>query len=173
MTAGPPASRHSMTSVERLIADIFESPATKTPSHETWNLKFLYGSIRWALTVNCCTRSSSRGRLGLLAELHDDELGWAQRSEGDDDVHDARGLVGRRRRLAVDLDEVGLVARAPGERAVAELDAHEAADRGPQGRPQRLVVGLEDGPLNAVVDARAQEDRRAPDRHVAPFAARG
>src|SRR5689334_4292769 len=169
---GPPASRHSMTSVERLIADIFDRPATYWLSHLTRNLKFLYGSSRWVFTENGGTASSSRGGLGLLAEFDDDELGGAQRREPHEDVHDARGLVDLRRRLGVDLHEVGVIAGAPGERPVAELDLHEAADRRPQARPQRLVVGLEHRPLDPVVDAGPQEDRGPADGDVAPFTRR-
>src|SRR3569623_1583265 len=49
---GSPPSRCSTTSVLRLSALTFETPATLRPSHLTRNLKFLYGSNRCALTVN-------------------------------------------------------------------------------------------------------------------------
>src|SRR6266536_5910466 len=101
---------------------------------------------------------SSGGRLRFLAQLHDDKLRGTKRREPDEDVHDPSRLVHFRRGVGVDLDEVRVVARAPGERTVAELNVHEAADRRAKARPQWLVVGLEYGPLDAVVDARPEED---------------
>src|SRR4029453_12963508 len=50
---GSPPSRCFTTSVVRLSAETLLTPATYRPSHLTRNLKFLYGSNRCALTVNC------------------------------------------------------------------------------------------------------------------------
>src|SRR6266404_8566885 len=50
---GSPPSRCLTTSVVRLSALHLLTPATYLPSHLRRNLKFLYGSNRWALTVNC------------------------------------------------------------------------------------------------------------------------
>src|SRR6185436_20673597 len=54
---GSPPSRCSTTSVVRLSAPTLLIPATYLPSHLTRNLKFLYGSKRCALTVNCAIAS--------------------------------------------------------------------------------------------------------------------
>src|SRR6476620_2006408 len=50
---GSPPSLCSTTSVDRLSAPTLLIPATYRPSHFTRNLKFLYGSKRVALTLNC------------------------------------------------------------------------------------------------------------------------
>src|SRR6266446_5071618 len=50
---GSPPSRCSTTSVARLSALTLLMPATYRPSHFSRNLKFLYGSNRWVLTLNC------------------------------------------------------------------------------------------------------------------------
>src|SRR3954466_9723363 len=50
---GSPPSRCSTTSVVRLSAPTLLMPATYRPSHLTRNLKFLYGSNRSGLTLNC------------------------------------------------------------------------------------------------------------------------
>src|SRR5258705_1510603 len=50
---GSPPSRCFTTSVVRLRALHLLTPATYLPSHLRRNLKFLYGSNRCALTVNC------------------------------------------------------------------------------------------------------------------------
>src|ERR1700730_18308658 len=50
---GSPPSRCLTTSVVRLRVLHLLTPATYFPSHLRRNLKFLYGSNRWALTVNC------------------------------------------------------------------------------------------------------------------------
>src|SRR5215213_8804009 len=52
---GSPPSRCSPTSVDRFRAPTLLTPATYLPSHFTRNLKFLYGSNRSALTLNCAT----------------------------------------------------------------------------------------------------------------------
>src|SRR4030081_3392784 len=50
---GSPPSRCFTTSVVRLSIPHLLTPATYLPSHLTRNLKFLYGSKRCALAVNC------------------------------------------------------------------------------------------------------------------------
>src|SRR4051812_28920114 len=50
---GSPPSRCFTTSVVRLRLETLLMPATYFPSHFTRNLKFLYGSKRWAFTLNC------------------------------------------------------------------------------------------------------------------------
>src|SRR3954471_13320800 len=50
---GSPPSRCSTISVERFNAPTLLMPATYRPSHLTRNLKFLYGSKRVGLTLNC------------------------------------------------------------------------------------------------------------------------
>src|SRR5262245_31810767 len=91
---GSPPSRCLTTSVVRLIDETLLTPATYLPSHLTRNLKFLYGSKRCVLTLNCAIavpppESSGRQLAGHLLDLNDDELGGLQRREADDDVHDA------------------------------------------------------------------------------------
>src|SRR5882724_5127205 len=50
---GSPLSLCFTTSVERFNIPTLLTPATYRPSHLTRNLKFLYGSNRVVLTVNC------------------------------------------------------------------------------------------------------------------------
>src|SRR6266498_63343 len=50
---GSPPSRCFTTSVVRLSPVTLLTPATYLPSHFTRNLKFLYGSNRCGLTLNC------------------------------------------------------------------------------------------------------------------------
>src|SRR6188472_686990 len=50
---GSPPSRCFTTSVVRFSPPTLLTPATYLPSHFTRNLKFLYGSNRLALTLNC------------------------------------------------------------------------------------------------------------------------
>src|SRR3989440_8451502 len=50
---GSPPSRCLTTSVVRLSPPTLLTPATYLPSHFTRNLKFLYGSNRCVLTLNC------------------------------------------------------------------------------------------------------------------------
>src|SRR5215475_5839725 len=68
---GSPPSRCLTTSVVRLSADTLLTPATYLPSHLTRNLKFLYGSKRWALTTNCAMGLLSVSGLELAGELGD------------------------------------------------------------------------------------------------------
>src|SRR6266496_6724401 len=53
---GSPPSRCLTTSVVRFSELTLLTPATYLPSHLTRNLKFLYGSKRCALTVNCAIK---------------------------------------------------------------------------------------------------------------------
>src|SRR6266849_301918 len=55
---GSPPSRCSTTSVVRLSPPTLLTPATYLPSHFTRNLKFLYGSHRCGLTLNCAMACS-------------------------------------------------------------------------------------------------------------------
>src|SRR4029077_11514166 len=55
---GSPPSRCFTTSVVRLSALHLLTPATYLPSHFTRNLKFLYGSNRCGLTLNCAMACS-------------------------------------------------------------------------------------------------------------------
>src|SRR3990172_1429324 len=68
---GSPPSRCFTTSVVRLRPLTLLMPATYWPSHFTRNLKFLYGSKRCGLTLNCAIDASSlRGDLaGHLLKL--------------------------------------------------------------------------------------------------------
>src|SRR4030095_10698018 len=59
---GSPPSRCLTTSVVRFRVDTLLRPATYLPSHFTRNLKFLYGSKRCALTLNCAMSLSPRFR---------------------------------------------------------------------------------------------------------------
>src|SRR3954465_12784102 len=52
LVEGSPPERCLTISVVRLSTETLETPATYRPSHFTRNLKFLYGSNRWALTLN-------------------------------------------------------------------------------------------------------------------------
>src|SRR5260221_606614 len=60
LVEGSPPSRCSTISVVRLRADTLLTPATYRPSHLTLNLKFLYGSKRFGLTVNSVIGASLR-----------------------------------------------------------------------------------------------------------------
>src|SRR5215207_3906969 len=175
---GSPASRHSTISVVFFRALHLLRPATYWLLILTLNLKFRYGSKRCGLAVNLAISdtphlwpgASSGGRLvDLLAELEHDELGRLERREADQDVDDAGVDVSLRRRLAVTLDEERLGGGATLEGPGAELEHHEGRDVEPQRGPQRLVVRLEDGPLDAVVDALLQVDGGAADGDVTPL----
>src|SRR5260370_37530624 len=58
MLLGSPPSRCCTTSVVRLSPPTLLTPATYFPSHFTRNLKFLYGSNRCGLTLNCAMTCS-------------------------------------------------------------------------------------------------------------------
>src|SRR5215212_8016858 len=58
---GSPPSRCSTTSVVRFRALTLLTPATYLPSHFRRNLKFLYGSKRCGLTLNCAMTSHLLG----------------------------------------------------------------------------------------------------------------
>src|SRR5579864_1557444 len=111
---GSPPSRCFTTSVVRFSIPHLLTPATYLPSHLTRNLKFLYGSKRCALAVNCAMRIPSLGRglscdlAGHLLDLDDDELRRLQRSEADDDVDDSQVDVILRGGFVITLYEVGV-----------------------------------------------------------------
>ena len=69
----------------------------------------------------------------------------------------------------VALDEVGLARRRALKRALAEQVVHERADVQPDLRPERLVVGLEDHPLRAAVEALFDVKSEAAHRNVLVF----
>src|SRR5262245_23282298 len=143
---GSPPSRCLTTSVVRLSMPTLLTPATYRPSHLTRNLKFLYGSNRCALTLNWAMRSPP-AQGGQLLDPDDDELGRLQRREADHHVDDAAVDVTLGGRLGVALDQVGLARRAALEGALAEQVLHEGADVEADLGPQRLVIGLENNPL--------------------------
>src|SRR3954471_4490139 len=166
-----PPSRCRTTSVVRLRALTLLTPATYRPSHFTRNLKFLYGSRRAALTVNSATESSSDLRGGAeLLDVDQHELRRLERCETDEDVHDSPVDVVLRVVLRVALDEVRLLGSTALEHALPPQGVHERTHVEPDGGPQRLVVGLEDHPLGAPVEALLDEQRRAAHRHVLPLA---
>src|SRR5262245_22872155 len=77
LVLGSPPSRCFTTSVVRFRALTLQTPATYRPSHFTRNLKFLYGSNRWALTLNWAMARSSGSGWDLasdLLDLQDDKL---------------------------------------------------------------------------------------------------
>src|SRR5690606_1132256 len=134
------------------------------PSHLTRNLKFLYGSNRWALTLNWAIGASSHGHLaGHLLDLDDDELGRLERGEPDHDVDDPEVDVGLGGGLLVALHEVRLPRGPPLERALAEQGLQERPDVQPDLRPQRLVVRLEHDPLRPPVETLLEEQREPAD----------
>src|SRR4030088_544794 len=95
---GSPPSRCSKTSVVRFSAVTLLTPATYFPFHFTRNLKFLYGSQRCALTVNCAMFASialCRSYADDLLDLDDDEFGRTQRRKADDNIDAALVLVER------------------------------------------------------------------------------
>src|SRR5690242_8096512 len=97
LVEGSPPSRCFTTSVVRLSPVTLLTPATYCPSHFTRNLKFLYGSKRFVLTVNSAIRSSLAGGLsGHLLDLNYDKLGRLQRSKPHDNIHDAEIDIGLR-----------------------------------------------------------------------------
>src|SRR6476646_3843321 len=87
---------------------------------------------------------------GDLLDLDDDELGRLERSEADDDVHDPAVDVRLGRRLLVTFHEVGVPRGGPLERPLAEEAVHEDADVQADLGPERLVIRLEDDPLEAL-----------------------
>src|SRR5262245_32978065 len=163
LVLGSPPSRCLTTSVVRLRAPTFDTPATYLPSHFTRNLKFLYGSKRPGLTLNWAMSSSLRLRLASeLLDADHDELSRLERREADEDVDDPLVDVALGRRRAVALHEVGVARRGALERALAEQVLHERADVEADLGPQRFVVGLEHRPLQAVEEAVLDVERHAP-----------
>src|SRR5215212_8382362 len=106
---------------------------------------------------------------GHLLDLDDDELGGLERSEADEDVDDAEVDVILGRGLSVALDEVSLSRRAPLKGALAEEVLHEGADVQPYLSPQRLVVRLEDHPLQVAIQGLLEEQGEPPHGDVLPL----
>src|SRR2546422_2188315 len=159
---GSPPSRCSTTSVVRLSALTLLMPATYRPSHFSRNLKFLYGSNRWVLTLNCAipvlppvrALASSASGLDLAGDLLDldhDELSRLERREPDEDVHDAAVHVILCRCLLVAFHEVRVAWGLAGKGALAKQTVHERADVEANLRPQRFVVRFEHHPLGAAI----------------------
>src|SRR6266702_6282427 len=131
------------------------------------NLKFLYGSKRTALTANWAKASSSDLDLaGHLLQVDDDELRGLERRETHPHVHDAAIAIVLGRGLGVAANEVRVSRLRPLERALPEERVHEGADVEADLRPKRLVVWLEDDPLQPAIEAFLDEERGAPDRNV-------
>src|SRR6185369_6066727 len=93
-------------------------------------------------------------------------LEWCK---ADENVDDTVVNVLLRGGGAVALHKERVVRLGALEGAGAKLSQHEGADVESQTGPQRFVIRFEDGPLNAVVDADAQEDRHSSHWDVAPF----
>src|SRR5262249_32018169 len=100
---------------------------------------------------------------GDLLDDDDHELGWLQRRETHRDIHNAEVAVGLRGGLLVAFDEVGLRGGGALERPLAEKAVHEGPEIQADLRPKRLVVGLEDHPLRAAIQAFLEEQRETPD----------
>src|SRR5829696_3464425 len=167
---GSPPSRCRTTSVVRFRALTLLTPATYLPSHFTRNLKFLYGSKRSVLTLNCGIISSLRLELsGHLLDLDDHDLRRLQGCETDHDVHDAAVYVVLRRGLLVALDEVRLPWALALESTLAEERLHEGADVQADLCPQGFVVRFEDHPLRPPVKTLFDVERQTADRDVLPF----
>src|SRR6476660_9001734 len=106
---------------------------------------------------------------GATLDSESNEFGRPQRREADLDVHDAVVDLVLGHRVGSALHEVRLVGRSPGEGALTKERREEAIDRLPDGRPQWLVVRLEDDPLRALLDAVLEVDQQPPDAYVPPF----
>src|SRR3954467_1146724 len=90
---------------------------------------------------------------GQLLDPYEHELGRLQWGKADEDVHDASVDVRLRGCLRIALDEVRVLGCRTLERALSEERVHERADVQPELSPERLVVGLENDPLQAAVQA--------------------
>src|SRR5438105_2938583 len=105
--------------------------------------------------------------IDLLAQLENDEFGGLERCETDQDVDYAVINILLCCGGAIALDEKGVIRLATLESSSTELCQHKRANVQPQAGPERLVIGFEDGPLDAVVDADTQEDRHTPYGNIA------
>src|SRR5206468_3755206 len=106
---------------------------------------------------------------GHLLDFDDDEFGRLEWREADHDVDNAQVNVVLSRGFLIALHEVSVARGHALERALAEKPVHECADVEPNLRPQWLVVGLEDDPLSAAIEALLDEQRRAPHGNVLPL----
>ena len=87
--------------------------------------------------------------LGLgrrLTDAEDDELSGPEDGQADQEDHTAVVEVVLRHRRAVAADEVGLLGGRALEGTAPALEAEEILDGAPELLPERLPVGLEDGP---------------------------
>src|SRR6266699_1267158 len=172
---GSPPSRWVTASVERLRVLTLLMPATYFPSHLTRNLKFLYGSNRCALTANCgaamvsscsCALILNFDLTGHLLQVEDHELGRLEWCESHDDVDDAQIPVILCGGFPVALDEIGVAGRLALECSLPEQIVHEGAHVQPDLGIQRLVVGLEDHPLEPAIEAFFDVEGEPPDGNV-------
>src|SRR4029434_2181569 len=97
------------------------------------------------------------------------KLGGFQRSEADEDVHDAEVDVVLGRRLPIALHEIRLARRTALKCALAEQVVHERADIHSDLSPERLVVGLEHDPLRAAIQTLLEKESDASHRDIFPF----
>src|SRR5579864_1579077 len=150
---GSPPSRCFTSSVVRLSIPHLLTPATYLPSHLTRNLKFLYGSKRCALAVNCAMRVPSLGRdlSGHLLDLDNHKLCRLQRGKADHDIDDAQVDVILGGSFLVALYKICVGRRHPLEGVLPEQVLHERAHVQPNLRPQWLVIGLEHDPLQRAI----------------------
>src|SRR5215475_4179219 len=151
---GSPPSRCFTTSVVRLSELTLLTPATYLLSHFTRNLKFLYGSKRSALTVNCAIGVSlslgwprheqdlnlDLNLTGYLLELEHHKLRGFEWREAYDDVDDPEIDIVLRRGLFIALYKIGVARRGSLESALPKQVVHESADVEPYLRPERFVV---------------------------------
>src|SRR5437870_3115076 len=168
---GSPPSRCFTTSVVRLSIPHLLTPATYLPSHLTRNLKFLYGSKRCALAVNCAIRLPSLGRdlSGHLLDLDNYKFRRLQWGKADHNVDDAQVDVILCGSFLVALYKICVGRRYPLESVLPEQVMHKSANVQPNLRPQRLVVGLKHDPFQCTIKTFLNEQGRAPNRHVFPL----
>src|SRR5260370_11745849 len=170
---GSPPSRCFTSSVVRLNIPHLLTPATYLPSHLTRNLKFLYGSKRCALAVNCAMRVPSLGRdlSGHLLDMDNHKLCRLQRGKADDDVDNAQVDVILCGGFLVALYKVCVSRRDPLEGVLPEQVLHEGAYVQANLRPQGLVIVLKHHPLQPTIQTLLDVEGRAPNRHVFPLGA--
>jgi hypothetical protein len=113
----------------------------------------------------------------LLADLRspvphrdpdDDEFGGPHGGDADLDDELAELLEGGRVVLVVDLDVEGLRGGLAEQRSGSPDAREELADRAIELLPEGLVVGLEDGPLDPLLDRLLDEDEEPADVDVLP-----
>src|SRR5262249_22219557 len=96
---------------------------------------------------------------GHLLQIEDHELGRLEWREADHDVNDPQVAVVLGGGIFVTLDKVGVAWCLSLECTLAEQVVHECPDVEPDLRPEWLVVGLEDNPLQPAVQAFLDEER--------------